>query len=312
MPEPPRSILRNRGGPAYPPDFDRRLVVNSGLDGEEFTAQSTLAWSRPMRDQASQISQRTQGEFGNAMDEAVANQPGWIRQERELGSRNPYAAVRADAANELWAIRRPGEPRPPGRGGMRSWDNAALGRGSVRFGEADVLTVAVEAEGVSVNSKQIVTRRTGGSETPWWTGSGINRAADPLNGDESIRHVPTPRMPTDQTTRPSSWRATRQPGFGRRAPVPGVFPFNAREQIVADLMQGNRVDARHIDALQGTLDDAGRTDRIRHREWRKMTALIRDLRNGTVLGDTGPFVWALDWKTLDIMLDMLDSGAAGA
>ena len=312
MPEPPRSILRNRGGPAYPPDFDRRLVVNSGLDGEEFTAQSTLAWSRPMRDQASQISQRTQGEFGNAMDEAVANQPGWIRRERELGSRNPYAAVRTDAANELWAIRRPGEPRPPGRGGMRSWDNAALGRGSVRFGEADVLTVAVEAEGVSVNSKQIVTRRTGGSETPWWTGSGINRAADPLNGDESIRHVPTPRMPTDQTTRPSSWRATRQPGFGRRAPVPGVFPFNAREQIVADLMQGNRVDARHIDALQGTLDDAGRTDRIRHREWRKMTALIRDLRNGTVLGDTGPFVWALDWKTLDIMLDMLDSGAAGA
>ena len=192
-----------------------------------------------------------------------------------------------------------------------SWDSAALGRGSVRFGDSDVLTVAVEAEDVSVNSKQIVTRRTG-SEMPWWTGSGINRAADPLNSDKAIRHVPTPRMPTDQTTRPSSWRATRQPGFGRRASAPGVFPFNAREQIVADLMQGKRLDARHIDALQTTLDDVVRADRIRDRQWRKMTALIRDLRNGTVLGDTGPFVWALDWKTLDIMLDMLDSGAAVA
>ena len=307
----PRSILRNRGEPSYPIDFDPRLVINSGPEGEELTDQSTVAWSRRMRDEARQISQRTQGEFGNATDEAVASQPGWIRRERELGSRNPYAAVRTDAANELWGTHHPGDARPPERRGMRSWDNAALGRGSVRFGEADVLTVAVEAEDVSVNSKQIVTRRTG-SEMPWWTGSGINRAADPLNSDEAIRHVPTPRMPTDQTTRPSSWRATRQPGFGRRAPAPGGFPFNAREQIVVDLMQGKRLDARHIDALQGPLNDAVRTDRIRHREWRKMTALIRDLRNGTVLGDTGPFVWALDWKTLDIMLDMLDSGAAVA
>ena len=312
IPEPPPGILRNREGGAYPIDFDPRLAINSGPEGEELTDQSTLAWSRRMRDEAIEISQRTQGELGNAMDEAISNQPGWIRRERELGSRNPYAAVRTDAANELWTIRRPGEPQPPGRGGMRSWDNAALGRGSVRFGEADVLTVAVEAEDVSVNSKQIVTRRIGGSETAWWTGSGINRAADPLNGDDAIRHVPTPRMPTDQTTRPSSWRATRQPGFGRRAPAPGVFPFNAREQIIADLMQGKRLDARHIDALQGTLNDAVRTDRIRHRQWRKMTALIRDLRNGTVLGDTGPFVGALDWKTLDIMLDMLDSSAAVA
>lgn len=286
-------------------------MINSGPEGEELTDQGMFAWSRRMRDEARQIAQRTQGDFGNAMDEAVANQPGWIRRERELGSRNPYAAVRTDAANELWDTHRPGAARAPERRGMRSWDSAALGRGPVRFGDADVLTVAVEAEDVSVNSKQIVTRRTG-SESPWWTGSGINRAADPLNSDEAIRHVPTPRMPTDQLTRPSSWRATRQPGFGRGAPAPAVFPFNAREQIVADLMQGKRLDARPIDAPQGTLDDAVRTDRIRHRQWRKMTALIRDPRNGTVLGDTGPLVWALDWKTFDIMLDMLDSGAAVA
>ena len=311
VPEPPRGILRNREGASSPIDFDPGLVINSGPEGEELTDQGTLAWSRRMRAEARQIAQRTQGDIGNAMDEAVANQPGWIRRNRELGSRNPYAVVRTHAANELWDTRRPGAARAPERRGMRSWDSAALGLGSVRFGDSDVLTVAVEAEDVSVNSKQIVTRRTG-SEMPWWTGSGINRAADPLNSDKAIRHVPTPRMPTDQTTRPSSWRATRQPGFGRRASAPGVFPFNAREQIVADLMQGKRLDARHIDALQTTLDDAVRTDRIRHRQWRKMTALIRDLRNGTVLGDIGPFVWALDWKTLDIMLDMLDSGAAVA
>ena len=67
----------------------------------------------------------------------------------------------------------------------------------------------------------------------------------------------------------------------------------------------------HYAPLQGVLNDAVRANRVRHREWLKMNALLRSLRYGDVLGDSRPFAKALDWKTLDVMmLNMLDAAAA--
>ena len=292
-PEGPRGILTDTGG-NRPTNFDQRLLANAG-PGEELTDQSTLAWSRAMRDEADEIAKRTQGGYGNYMDQTSELMPEWLRHELELTSRNPYAATRLDAANQLWDAQRTRDVRPPpewerwpSRNGMRSWDSGAHGRRSVRFGDAEVLTVAVEADDLVINSKQIVTRKTS-SDMPWWTGSGINRAADPLNTNEAVRHVPTPRLPTDRPSYPSSWRASRQPGFGRLEDAPGTFPFNARERVITALMQGERLGASHIDILQGSLDAAVRANHVQHREWLKMTALIRNLRYGSILGDVQPY-----------------------
>ncbi len=228
---------------------------------------------------------------------------------------NPDAWRRKDAANQLWDAQRGRDVRPPSEwarmpdpNGMRSLDQTGWRlpptdrprvRKSVRFGDAEVLTVAADAEDVRKMRNQGRDLTNGNAAIPWWTGSGINRTTDPLNTDEAVRHVPTPRPATDRKGYPSSWRASRQPGFGRLADAPGSFPFNAREQMITELMQGKRVDASHIDLLQSSFGDAVRADRVQHREWLKMNALIRDLRYGVVLGDTRPFARALDWKTLD-------------
>ena len=169
----------------------------------------------------------------------------------------------------------------------------------MRFGNAEVLEVAIDAEDLRLMKQQKAARRADDAELPWWRGTGVNRATDPLNTDEAVRHVPTPRMAGDKRYR-STWQATRQPGFGRLADAPGTFPVNAREEMIAELMQGKRLDATHIDLLQSGLDNAMEANRVKHREWLKMSSLVRDLRNGG----------ALNGKTLQIMLDIADSAAA--
>ena len=231
----------------------------------------------------------------------------------------------SDETMELWAqrgrdLRPPSEwERMPDTGGPRSWDNRGWQmpptdrprmRKSVRFGDADVLTVAADAGDVRKIQNQWRDLDNRNAIMPWWTGSGVNRATDPLNTGEAVRHVPTPRLPTDRLGYPSNWRASRQPGFGRRADAPGAFPFNAREQMITELMQGKRVDASHIDLLQGALNDAVRTERVQYKEWVKMSALIRHLKYGVVLGDSRPYARALDSRTLQLMLDMADAASA--
>ena len=233
-----------------------------------------------------------------------------------------------DAAGEtmeLWDergrdLRPPSEwERMPDTGGTRGWANRGWQlpptdrprmRKSVRFGDADVLTVAADAEDVRRIQSQGPDLDSRNATMSWWAGSGVNRATDPLNTGEAVRHVPTPRLPTDGLGYPSSWRASRQPGFGRRADAPGAFPFNAREQMITELMQGKRVDASHIDLLQGALNDAVRAERVQHKEWVKMSALIRHLKYGVVLGNSRPYARALDSRTLQILLDMADAASA--
>ena len=320
-----RGILRNPDAGGGPVGLDDGRIVNRGPDGEILSDEALELWAQRMLDESNGVARRNQGGYADYMDQMAELRTPQQRMEDDI-SRNRYAASRVEAANQLWDAQRGTDVRPPSEwermpdtNGMRSWDQTGWRlpptdrprvRKSVRFGDAEVLMVAGDAEDVRKIRNQWRDLDNGNAAMPWWTGSGINRTTDPLNTDEAVRHVPAPRLATDRPSYPSSWRASRQPGFGRVADAPGAFPFNARERIIAELMQGKRIDASHIDLLQSTLNDAVRADRVQHREWLKMTALVRDLKYGTVFGDSRPFARAVDWKTLQIMLDMADSGSA--
>ena len=269
----PRSILKP--GDPGPIDLSEGRIVNRGPDGEYISDESVRLWSLDTMEAANAESILRQGGFGNYMD-ALANQRSPWQRMADNATMNPYAVARTDAANQMWDTMRirdtrpPSEwPRAPTRQGMRSWDNAARGRKSVRFGDASVLTVGADAEDVLAIRTQWRELGTDDVAMPWWTGSGINRATEPLNADEAVRHVPTPRTANSRPGFPSKWRAGRQPGFDRLADAPGAFPFSTREQLVLDLMQGQRIDVRHIDVLAGALDDAARTGWVRNKEWRE-------------------------------------------
>ena len=308
-PQGPQGILKNPGADPGPIDLDDARIINRGPDGENVPDEIMERWAQRMMDESNQQAAANQGGFGNYMD-AMADLRTPHQQMEDAVSRNPYAAARMDTANEMWDNQRlrdtppPSEwDRAPNPQGMRSWDSGVHERKSVRFGDASVVTVGADAEDVRKIRNQWRDLDAGNAAMPWWTGSGINRPTDSINADEAVRHVPTPSTVDSRPGYPSKWRAGRQPGFGRLADSPGAFPFSTREQLIADLMQGQRVDARHIDALQGTLDDAVRANRVRHEEWLNMSALLRSLRYGVVLGDSSrPFAQAT-------MLDMLDSAA---
>lgn len=325
QPQGPRGILRNADAGGGPVGLENSRIVNRGPDGENVPDEIMELWTQRMLTESNEEAARRQGDFANYMDQMAGLRT--PTQQMEDGvSLNPYAASRVEAANQVWDTQRGLELSPPSEwermpdtDGTRSWDHRGWQlpptdrprmRKSVRFGDAEVLTVAADAEDVRKIQNQWRDLDNGNAIMPWWTGSGINRTTDPLNTGEAVRHVPTPRLPTDRKCYPSSWRASRQPGFGRLADAPGAFPFNAREQMITELMQGKRVDASHIDLLQGGLNDAVRAERVQHKEWVKMTALIRHLKYGVVLGDSRPYARALDSRTLQIMLDMADAASA--
>ena len=310
-----RGILKNREPGGGRVNLDSNRIVNQGPD-EHATELRLELWSERMVDEANAEALRNQGGYGHYMDATANLRPRWQQQEDAVGL-NPYAAARVDAANQLWDAQRGVDTRAPSEwsrmpdpGGYRSWDSGARGRKSVRFGDAEVLTVFADAEDVRKARNQFRDLDAGNAIMPWWTGSGINRPTEALDLDEAVRHVPTPRGPGDRRGYPSKWRAARQPGFGRVADAPGAFPFNAREQVIADLMKGQRIEVSHLDAMHGVVDDSVRAGRVRHKEWLDMSALLRSLRYGTVLGDSRPFAQAVDWKTLNRLLDALDSSAA--
>ena len=228
-PVPPGSGGILRHGDAGAVDLDESRLVNRGPEGEDISEMSTRVWVQRTLDEANAEALRSQGGFGNYMDEMARLNPSLID---DTTSMNPYAASRVDAANQLWDAQRTHDLRPPSewdrwpsRGGMRSWDGGRRGRKSVRFGDASVMSVLADQDDVRRVTDQWRDVDAGNAAMPWWTGSGINRAADPVKADAAVRHVPTPRMPGDGQGYPSSWRATRQPGFGRLAEVPGGLPL---------------------------------------------------------------------------------------
>ena len=318
-----RGILKKPDPDAAPPrvSLDDGRAVNQGPDTETVSDLDMRIWAERLRAEASEQATRSQGGFGNYMDQVASMRPPPTDEEmmaNRMSVANPYAYNRVEAANQLWDAQRLRDARPPSewdrwpsRQGFRSWDQSAQSRRSVRFGDASVVTVYADADDVRRITNQWRDLDAGNAAMPWWTGSGINRPTDAINADEAVRHVPTPRTMDSRRGYPSKWRAGRQPGFGRLADSPGAFPFSPREQLIADLMRGQRVDASHIDLLQDTLNEGVRANRVRHKEWLDMNALLRSLRYGVVLGDSSrPFAQALDWRTLSKMLDMLESAAS--
>ena len=124
------------------------------------------------------------------------------------------------------------------------------------------------------------------------------------------------------------WQATRQPGFGRTAAVPGQFPFSVREQFVNALMKGG-VDFTLVAQMNTDFVQA----RSKHfnslpkRDWLKMWSLLGDLERSIPSSNfssmpnvaagyanfaaeyTGKTMRAMDSKTLEKLLAVFGSGA---
>ena len=159
---------------------------------------------------------------------------------------------------------------------------------TVRFGAANLLSFRVEPESA---------------------GSKFRVAVDPvdtLDRSQAIRHVEAP----------SGWRPTRRPGFDRTALAPGEFPFSAKERILNTLMQGKALDAGTVDKLSDIFDEAATQRRIapQSKEWRNMASLVGDLRQAERASGTEMrrLASAMDWKTLEKMLYMLDMSTMAA
>ena len=124
------------------------------------------------------------------------------------------------------------------------------------------------------------------------------------------------------------WQATRQPGFGRTAAVPGQFPFSVREQFVNALMKGG-VDFTLVEQMNVNFVQA----RSKHfnslpkRDWLKMWSLLGDLGRSIPSSNfsmpslaaeytsfaaeyTGKTMRAMDSKTLEKLLAVFGSGVA--
>ena len=103
-----------------------------------------------------------------------------------------------------------------------------------------------------------------------------------LDVNQAVRQVPTP---SDW----KYWNATRQPGFGRTASVPGEFPFTVREQMLNALVQGK--------GFQSGTDGLDALEQFR---------ILGDLHGYADWVDL--LVHDLDLATLGKMLAMLEAG----
>ena len=187
--------------------------------------------------------------------------------------------VRDDGVPAAWERR-----TAPGR--IRRWDSGVRIR-SVRFGGGR--TPSRDEREESANPS--VEAADMGGATRWWTGGG--RGADPLNLEGALPGV----SPSRRTGAPVA-------AFGG-----GTSPFAARAELVRDLMQGQLLRPASVDALRTTVVE-GSGGRGQTTESANLTALLAALRSGGEAGVPGSVAGGLDWRTLGILLDMLDSSAA--
>ena len=169
----------------------------------------------------------------------------------------------------------------PGR--IRRWDSGVR-ISSVRFGAGRTPSRDEREEGAHPSGEAA----SGGGATHWWMGGG--RGADPANLEGAL---------------PSCGTGTHVAGLGG-----GTSPFAGRGELVRDLMQGQLLRPARVDALRSTVAQ-GWDGRGRTAESANLAALLGALRaSGGETVAAGSSEGALDWRTLGILLDMLDSSAA--
>ena len=253
-PQGPRGILRNADAGGGPLGLGEGRIINRGPDGENVPDEVMELWAQRMLGESNEAARGNQGGYGNYMDQ-MAELRTRHQQMEDRVALNPYAAARVGG----------GEPDVgrPARAGRSTAGGVGPRSGPQRHAELGSQWLAAAADGPccgcanrSASAARTCgrcrsTRRTcarratqfrdldqGNAALSWWTGSGINRPTEALDADEAVRHVPAPRLATDRPSYPSSWRASRQPGFGRLADAPGTFPVNAREQMITETHAG--------------------------------------------------------------------------
>ena len=187
--------------------------------------------------------------------------------------------VRDDGVPADWERR-----TAPGR--IRAWDSGVR-ISSVRFGAGRTPSRDEREEDAAPSGEAA----DDGGSAHWWMGGG--RGTDPLNLDAALPGVAaSPRTRADAA------------GLGG-----GASPFGARGELVRDLMQGRLLQPAGVDALRSTLAEGG-AGRGRTAESANLAALLAALRSGGETGEAPGAGVTLDWRTLEILLDMLDSSAA--
>ena len=177
--------------------------------------------------------------------------------------------------------------RPAITGPARTWDSGARGA-SPRFGAGRNPSREEAEEGETPAGRPT----DGAGAAHWWMGRG--RGADPLHLDGALSGV-------------AACGRTRADTPGSAG---GVSPFGARGQLVADLMRGQLLPPPTVDALRYTVAEGRPAGRGRNAESANLAALLLALRSGGQAAHGGSLGGTLDWRTLEILLDMLGSSAA--
>ena len=171
----------------------RAASSTAGPDGENVPDEIMELWAQRMLGESNEAARQEPGRLRqlHGPDGGVADHR--QQQMEDRAARNPYAAARVEAANQMWDAQRGRDVRPPAEWDRMQWTPTARGAGIKPAGgcrrrtargrasrsasaDADVLAVAVRRGGRAQDrtaSSGTWTRAT--PRCRWWTGSGINR-----------------------------------------------------------------------------------------------------------------------------------------
>ena len=138
-------------------------------------------------------------------------------------------------------------------------------------------------------------------------------ASDVLDLDTTLRYSLDPTTQAKIVTTPEGWQATRTPGFGRMASVSGDFPFSPREELLNQIMKGQKLSADQVDLLSNQfyarfpIHDAARDTA----QYKAMDQLLETLIV-TRRSNINSLPANVDWNALYDLARLLDSSASVA
>ena len=138
-------------------------------------------------------------------------------------------------------------------------------------------------------------------------------ASDVLDLDTTLRYSLDPTTQAKIVTTPEGWQATRTPGFGRMASAAGDFPFSPREELLNQIMKGQKLSAEQVDLLSNNfytrfpIHDAARDTA----QYKAMDQLLETLIV-TRRSNINSLPANVDWNALYDLARLLDSSASVA
>ena len=138
-------------------------------------------------------------------------------------------------------------------------------------------------------------------------------ASSVLDLDTTLRYSLDPTTKAKIVTTPEGWQATRTPGFGRMANASGDFPFSQREQMLTQIMKGQKLSSEQLDLLSNKFysrfpvnGPARKTAQYKAMDEMLGTLIVTRRSNTNALPAN------VDWNALYDLARLLDASAAVA